>query len=226
MVGRAGRDGQPSETLLLASPSDATALRRFAVSDVPSPSELRSVYAAVRNADGSVDPAELAEVVPERDFRVLVGHARAGRSAQARLRPGSLPEDRGSAGARGREHAGRRAPRAGGTRRRGTCRPHRRVRGDAHLSPRAGRGALRGGLPRPVRGLRRVRTIDPRLRFALEPSPAATRRRRRRDHRGGRLAHVAARSPEPDRDTPRLAQGTSLWTPICCVPPARRRDRR
>ena len=73
MVGRAGRDGQPSETLLLASPSDATALRRFAVSDVPSPSELRSVYAAVRNADGSVDPAELAEVVPERDFRVLVG---------------------------------------------------------------------------------------------------------------------------------------------------------
>jgi superfamily II DNA helicase RecQ len=73
MVGRAGRDSEPSETLLLASPSDATALRRFAVSDVPLPSELRSVYAAVRSAGGSVDPDELAEVVPERDFRVLVG---------------------------------------------------------------------------------------------------------------------------------------------------------
>ena len=30
MVGRAGRDGEPSETLLLAGPSDASALRRFA----------------------------------------------------------------------------------------------------------------------------------------------------------------------------------------------------
>ena len=73
MVGRAGRDGQPSETLLLASPSDATALRRFAVSDVPPPSELRSVYRTVRAAGGSVDPDELAAVVPERDARVLVG---------------------------------------------------------------------------------------------------------------------------------------------------------
>jgi ATP-dependent DNA helicase RecQ len=73
MIGRAGRDGEPSETLLLASPSDATALRRFAVSDVPSPAELRAVYAGVRSAGGSVDPDELAQIVPERDFRVLVG---------------------------------------------------------------------------------------------------------------------------------------------------------
>lgn len=73
MVGRAGRDGKPSETLLLASPSDATALRRFAVSDVPAPAELRSIYAAVRSADGSADPEELAAAVPERDVRVLVG---------------------------------------------------------------------------------------------------------------------------------------------------------
>ena len=54
MVGRAGRDGEPSQTLLLASPSDATALRRFAVSDVPTASELRSVYrAAQRRETGS-----------------------------------------------------------------------------------------------------------------------------------------------------------------------------
>ncbi len=73
MVGRAGRDGEPSQTLLLASPSDAQALRRFAVSDVPSASELRAVYAAVRDAGGRVDPEELASLVPKRDARVLVG---------------------------------------------------------------------------------------------------------------------------------------------------------
>jgi ATP-dependent DNA helicase RecQ len=73
MVGRAGRDGAPSETLLLASPSDAVALRRFALSDVPAASELRAVYRALRDAGGPVDPNELAAVVPDRDPRVLVG---------------------------------------------------------------------------------------------------------------------------------------------------------
>jgi len=73
MIGRAGRDGAPSDTLLLASPSDATALRRFAVSDVPAASELRAVYRALRDAGGAVDPDELAALVPERDPRVLVG---------------------------------------------------------------------------------------------------------------------------------------------------------
>ncbi len=73
MVGRAGRDGVPSETLLLASPSDAVALRRFAVSDVPEPSDLRGIYRVLRDADRSVDPAELGALVSERDPRVLVG---------------------------------------------------------------------------------------------------------------------------------------------------------
>jgi RecQ family ATP-dependent DNA helicase len=73
MVGRAGRDGEPSETLLLASPSDAASLRRFAVSDVPSASELRAMYRALRDSGGLVEADELAGLVPDRDARVLVG---------------------------------------------------------------------------------------------------------------------------------------------------------
>ena len=73
MVGRAGRDGEPSQTLLLAGPSDAAALRRFALHDVPSDEELRAVYRVCRDSGGLVDPDELAAVAPERDARVLVG---------------------------------------------------------------------------------------------------------------------------------------------------------
>jgi ATP-dependent DNA helicase RecQ len=73
MVGRAGRDGVPSDTLLLASAADAVALRRFALADVPSVAELRAVYRTVKDSAGDVDPNELAAVVPDRDPRVLVG---------------------------------------------------------------------------------------------------------------------------------------------------------
>jgi ATP-dependent DNA helicase RecQ len=73
MVGRAGRDGDPSDTLLLASPADATSLRRFALADVPSPGDLRAIYRALRESGGVVDPDELVSAAPDRDPRVLVG---------------------------------------------------------------------------------------------------------------------------------------------------------
>jgi ATP-dependent DNA helicase RecQ len=71
MVGRGGRDGAPSETLLLASPSDATAVRRFAVGDIPKPDDLRRVYRAARDLGGTVDPAQIP--AGDHDPRVLVG---------------------------------------------------------------------------------------------------------------------------------------------------------
>jgi ATP-dependent DNA helicase RecQ len=73
MVGRAGRDGEQSNTLLLASPADAGSLRRFALSDVPPAQDLRSTYRVLRDAAGPVDPEEVAALVPGRDPRVLVG---------------------------------------------------------------------------------------------------------------------------------------------------------
>ena len=59
MVGRAGRDGRASDTLLLASRSDASQLRRFARSDIPTVADLRAVYARVRGRR-EVLPEELA----------------------------------------------------------------------------------------------------------------------------------------------------------------------
>jgi ATP-dependent DNA helicase RecQ len=69
MVGRAGRDGRASDTLLLASRSDATQLRRFARSDIPTVADLRTVYARLRGRR-EVLPEELGD---EPDPRVLVG---------------------------------------------------------------------------------------------------------------------------------------------------------
>ena len=54
MVGRAGRDGRASDTLLLASRSDASQLRRFARSDIPTVADLRvRLRAAARPARGA-----------------------------------------------------------------------------------------------------------------------------------------------------------------------------
>ena len=69
MVGRAGRDGRASDTLLLASPADAVQLRAFARSDIPTVADLRAAYARLRGRS-EISPEELEG---ERDPRVLVG---------------------------------------------------------------------------------------------------------------------------------------------------------
>jgi ATP-dependent DNA helicase RecQ len=74
MVGRAGRDGEPSRCVLFSGRRDAQDLARFARADVPSPADLRALYVLLRNASTAgvarVPPEELSE---ERDGRVLVG---------------------------------------------------------------------------------------------------------------------------------------------------------
>jgi len=73
MVGRAGRDGEPSQTVLLHGRGDARSLERFAVGDVPTRAELVGVLRLLRERP-VVDPGELAGVVGEgHDPRVLVG---------------------------------------------------------------------------------------------------------------------------------------------------------
>jgi ATP-dependent DNA helicase RecQ len=74
MVGRAGRDGAPSDTVLFAGDADAAALRRFSLGGVPTPDLLRHVYRRVRDANGTIAVDELAAAVgDEHDPRVLVG---------------------------------------------------------------------------------------------------------------------------------------------------------
>ncbi len=74
MVGRAGRDGRPSDTVLFAGDADATALRRFALGDVPTSELLRRVYRVVRETGGTVAPEVLDQAVGgTHDPRVLVG---------------------------------------------------------------------------------------------------------------------------------------------------------
>ena len=74
MVGRGGRDGEPSDTLLLASRSDATALRRFALESIPATDDLRRVYRELRSRDGLASADDLVAAVGDRyDPRVLVG---------------------------------------------------------------------------------------------------------------------------------------------------------
>ena len=198
MVGRAGRDGVPSDTLLLASPSDATALRRFATSDVPVASELRAVYRALRDSGGSIDPDELAAAAPERDPRVLVGMleqaglvARGfdeGRRMRIELPP--APEDAAERVeallVRAELLAESRADRIVG------------FAESPRLPARAGRRALRRGVRRAVRVLRRLRATDDGQRLGrrarLLPSPTTSGRRSSRRSPGSRGRSAGAAS--------------------------------
>src|SRR5262249_45758258 len=72
-AGRAGREGEPTTTVLAWGPADARSLRRFALADVPTVDELRAVYRLLRRTP-VVEPEELQLAVgPDRDPRVLVG---------------------------------------------------------------------------------------------------------------------------------------------------------
>ncbi len=78
MVGRAGRDGRESHTVLLAGAGDARSVEKFARGDVPSLADLRAVYRALRDAAvngvAAVQPSQLdAAAGSARDTRVLVG---------------------------------------------------------------------------------------------------------------------------------------------------------
>jgi ATP-dependent DNA helicase RecQ len=106
MVGRAGRDGAPSDTVLLAGDADATALRRFALRDVPTPELLRRVYRALRDNGGVADPQIVADLLEDdHDPRVLVGMleqagiVRRGYDAGRAMRVELLPAESGAAGA-------------------------------------------------------------------------------------------------------------------------------
>ena len=159
MVGRAGRDGAPSDTVLLAGDADATSLRRFSLGGVPTPDVLRGVYRVIRDSGGLVEPERLAGVVDKsHDPRVLVGMLEqagivrrdydAGRAMRIEL----LPVEAG-AGDVVETLLERYASEAAGA-----GRAHRLVRRDDALPPRPGCRALRRDARHTVRRLRRLRS--------------------------------------------------------------------
>ena len=111
MIGRAGRDGAPSDTLLLAGAADAASLRRFALGDVPRTEDLRAVYRALRDAGGRVDPEGLVPVAGDHDPRVLVGMLEQAGLVRRGYDEGRAAHRRRALGARRRRGARRRAAR-------------------------------------------------------------------------------------------------------------------
>ena len=154
MVGRGGRDGAPSETLLLAGPSDAAAVRRFAIGDIPRPDDLRRVYRAVRDAGGVIEPEQI--VAGDHDPRVLVGMleqaglVRRGFDQGRAMRVELLEAGPEPAGWSTTSSPAMRARRGHGSSGSSTSR-------EPPLPPPPGRGALRGVAPAALRRLRRLR---------------------------------------------------------------------
>lgn len=70
-IGRAGRDGEPAEALLLFDPADLN-LRRFqsGVGELK-PEDVRPILATIRDADHPIDPAEIREELNLRDSELV-----------------------------------------------------------------------------------------------------------------------------------------------------------
>ena len=210
MVGRAGRDGLPSDTVLLAGDADASALRRFALGDVPTPDLLRRVYRTVRDSGGTVDAGGARGRGGRRARSARPGRdARAGGHRQARVRRRPRDADRTASGRLGSNRCRGRATRPVPARGGGSCRADPVLREDAALPPPPGRRALRRDPRWPVPRLRRLRpacAAVARDRAGRRSAP----RRPREDDRGRRHGpHLAARPAQPGGDAPRLREGSS-----------------
>ena len=223
MVGRAGRDGEPSETLLLASPSDAVALRRFAVSDVPAPSELRASTA--RSATASEPSIRTSS---PRSFRIAIPACSSGCSSR-----------RDSYGAGSTTGAACTS----------SCSPRRTTRRASRVLLERARLVAEARADRIVafaetRACRHAQVAE---HFGEQLHPpcgacdvccsARPRRRARslRRHRCRRTCGeaiveavaaltVAARATQPRRDALRVAEGASVRAELTCISHARRRD--
>ena len=198
MVGRAGRDGRASDTLLLASRSDASQLRRFARSDIPTVADLRAVYARLRGRR-EVLPEELGD---EPDPRVLVG----------------MLEQVGLVAARLRRRAGR-------CRSRCPTRPPTRRTGSTASSPATSRRRWRGPTgssaspSRAPAGTGRWRSISARRSRRTAACATSARRSRRPPTRPSRRRRCRRTSPAPSTAPCSSCAGRSAApaSPRCCA---------
>ena len=201
--GRAGRDGEPSDCVLLAGSRDAADLRRFARADVPSRGRpaLPSYRELRRRAIDGVACAAPRSSAPRRPARPR-RHARAGRPRPARVR--RRPRAAAWSCFRPRRTPARGSP---------SCSPARNARrlgaqtgssayGESGRCRQcADRGALRRGPRRAAVG-RATAAPGPCGRPAAAEARAARAagRRRRHDPRRGRLACAGRSGVRARRD--------------------------
>ena len=225
MVGRAGRDGQPSDTVLFAGRrrrGGAAPLRRSATCRRPSCSAASTAPSATPAGPSSPTPSPAS--VGGHDPRVLVGMleqagiVRRGYDVGRAMRIELLPVEQPA-----RAAPSMRSSPATGARRQPASSGSSSFADDRALPPPAGRGALRRDARRALRRLRRLRAARGAARAPAAPpaaplpdDPGARDRRRRRG------PHMAARAPQPRRDAPRLGEGAALRAPLAGVRSARR----